>query len=113
MCRAARACQGSSDKPSRDKIEFQFAVPNVRRTHSALEESRFQRDREINPTFAGVNRPAADFFKNLCQCSDFSHFNLQAPFEKNAQMSTQVLVFSELNPEAPIPTAARMTKIGH
>lgn len=28
-------------------------------------------------------------------------------------MSTQVLVFSELNPEAPIPTVARMTKIGH
>ena len=84
MSKNQRSCDISGDKktqfclptpitlPSsgRDKIEFQFAVPKYRRTHSCrfrFRSPRFWRDFENSGVDASVNSQSAIFFKKLCE----------------------------------------------
>ena len=52
-------------KSCRDKIEFQFAVPNVRRTYSKQEESRFRRDRQNNRATVASQLLSRKFYTNF------------------------------------------------
>ena len=49
----------------RDKIEFQFAVPDVRRTHSKISGVRFQQNIETNSRSVIVNTYVGDFMEKF------------------------------------------------